>query len=160
MYKPKPLRTIYGDIWTIRRPLDLVVIPVSIGWDRNGCTVMGKGLARKAAQEDPSLPAWLGACMRVHGGDTPVLSRGLFLLFPTQPLRLETPWLSWMAPENLGLLERGMKQLLHYQRADKRSRILLPGTLGCQTGKLTHQQVLPFLKRWWMNRYRLVVKGR
>lgn len=156
--KPK-IRIVEGDIWKVAGDLDYIVVPVNVGWTRELKNVMGRGIARQAAQEDPSLPAWYGGFCQEHGKDTPVTSRGRLILFPTKPLNLETPWLSWMSPSRVATIENSLVQLRKWKRPDRRGKIFMP-LVGCGNGKLAAAAVLPLLKKYWMNRYRLVVEDK
>ena len=157
----KQIKVRRGDIWKVANDLDLIVVPTNIGWTRNGTNVMGRGVARQAAQqEDPMLPAWYGRECERLGADTPVLARGRVILFPVKPLIEQTPWMSWAQPARLELIERSFDQLRYLKRPDKRSKILIP-LVGCGNGSLDFKsQVLPIMKQWWRNRYRLVLKKR
>lgn len=156
--KPKPVRTLSGDIWELASDLDYIVIPTNVGWTRSGSNVMGAGLAKQAAQEDPSLAQWYGAKCKKLGKDTPVLARGRLILFPVKPLNIEAPHLSWMQLANIDTIKKSMKQLCRWERPDARGKILIP-MVGCGNGKLKPEIVRPVLASYWMNRYRLVLNG-
>lgn len=154
----KKIKILRGNIWKLAEDLDFLVVPTNIGWTRSGQNVMGAGIAKQARQEDPSLAEWYGAQCQQYGADTPVLSRGRLILFPTKPLNVESPWLSWMAKASLARIEQSLLELRKFKRPDKRGKILIP-LVGCGNGKLDEDDVMPLLKQQWMNRYRLVLRG-
>lgn len=153
------MQTVYGDIWKLAGELDYIVIPTNIGWKQSGDAIMGAGIARMAAEADPTLPFWYGKHCQKFGAETYVTHRGRFILFPTKPLNKKEPWTSWKRPSCIQLIRRSMEDLLSlaYGLPGETSRILLP-LVGCGNGKLKKAQVLPVLERFWHPRYTLVLR--
>ncbi len=106
-----PRHTGIGDIWALydahpphSRPW--VIIPTNMGWTQQGVNVMGRGLAKDAAQRFPLLPNIYGDFLRTGWRSGALTPRngvaGLYahvpariLCFPSKPLDENAPHLSW-----------------------------------------------------------------
>jgi len=161
---PKKMIELEGDMFKLAEasPLLFLVVPTNCGWTREGHNVMGAGVARLAAHDDPSLPMWYGAWCKQFADDpngVPVVSRGRFILFPTKPLNRNAPWLSWQRKSDLVTIERSLQSLRRWKRPEgnKDIKILMP-LVGCGSGGLKEAQVMPLLRKYWQNRFRLVRK--
>jgi hypothetical protein len=147
------MRTTKGNIWKLSRALDWVVIPTSISWRRDGTAVLGRGLAKQAAERWPNLPIDYGEqCMR-HGAATPVLAhrpRGLnprnLILFPVKPLNAAQPQLSWQQPADLELIQRSLKQL-QAMIPELSGGCIYISDVGCGNGQLPLAVVRPHIEQ-------------
>jgi hypothetical protein len=159
-----------GDLWD-RFGKSFLVIPTNIGWKafhgktgRPGPNVMGKGVALAAAEKVPGLPQLYGEYCALKGADTDVtfdLSTGL-VLFPTKPLNIDNPGVSWKAKASLELIERSARQLKELSDLKLLSRAALNKNddnaaklededvylpyVGCGAGELEPALVLPILR--------------
>lgn len=132
-----------GSLWDGEFDDQVKVVPVNLGWKKNGENVMGRGVAKQAMKRYPSLPDWYG--WRCEG----MASRGIveihryydLLMFPVKPLFKTAPWLSWQRSADLDLVEESAKLLAFMCRGE---RIALP-LVGCGNGGLDPAQVLPVL---------------
>jgi hypothetical protein len=148
------MRTVYGNLWTA--PAAWRLIPTNTCVKRGGEAVMGAGAALDAARRYPGLAAELGAFLRRRPAQI------LVAHFPQHTLSCVPTKRDWRQPSDLGLIERGLRQLL----ADLRSLpnasagpIALP-LLGCGLGQLRSSDVLPLLERLLDDRFVLVLQGR
>lgn len=154
-------------------PLDYLVIPTNIGWTKDGRNVMGRGLAKQAAQRCPQLPFDYGEFCQKHRENTPVVlmrprgqSARTFLMFPVKPLNRAAPWLSWQSKADILLIDRSLeqlKQLIEEMQKSKRARSKLPAAgphpqhsdavstniyipdVGCGNGLLSVDLVRPLI---------------
>jgi len=138
------IRTERGDIWAYEKST-FIVVPVNIGYRRDGANPMGRGVALEAARRYPDFPAWFGAKCLELGAETPVLRcHGTPLLaFPTKPFNRENPAMSWKSRADLGLIERSAKQLAQWPGNEP---IALP-LPGCGNGGLDMSEVRPILDK-------------
>lgn len=138
-----------GDIWDWSERGIPIVIPVNIGWNAKGHNIMGRGLARQAAQRYPVLPRFLGLKCTAAREMTPVVwwqqEHTSLLLFPVKPLNFERPWLSWQSDASLALIERSTEQLSRLVAKHSLGMVALP-LVGCGNGKLQRSEVLPILE--------------
>jgi len=132
-----------GNIWEY--PSYWKVVPVNIGWKRNRCNVMGRGVAAQAAKIYPDLPALLGFYMQRAGADFTVLRSGFHNLFffPVKPLVTEAPRLSWKQKASIDLVWKSTCELASLQLHHP-VPILIP-LVGCGNGQLRPEAVIPLL---------------
>ena len=164
------MKVVRGDIWALARERHscAVVVPTNCGWTRSGANPMGRGVAQQAAAlAGPELARWYGAYCRSHGAATPAVlwrgapSRGTgcpdLVLLPTKALTPEMPQLSWRGKSSLPLIERGLAQLsVMFNGLD--TEVLVP-LLGCGSGGLAEEDVLPLMHRWLLSdRFMLVLR--
>ncbi len=147
------MRIVYGDLWTV--PAAWRLIPTNTCVRRSGEAVMGAGVALQAARRHPRLPAELGAFLLKHATDAGAPAAH----FPQYRLSCLPTKTDWRRPSDLGLIERGLRQLL----ADlpglpeaAAGPIALP-LLGCGLGGLPASTVRPMLERLLDNRFVLVL---
>lgn len=153
------MRVRYGDLWD-NFPAELVVIPVNIGWKSTGEAVLGAGVAKQAADRFPELPRWWGFQCQRFRENTPVTLHKDYrlILFPTKPMDMDRPWLSWKSDADSKLLWRSAAQLAAFCFTDDTVSIPL---VGCGHGKLSPELVLPILKTFLnQHRFQLVVTAR
>ena len=161
------VREAKGNIWQfLPAP---IVVPTNIGWKKDGTNVMGKGLARQAAERYPSLPLLLGAyCKerRFYATTWPVEVYShvtgeiqLLLCFPAKPLTPGAPQFSWNGKASLALVKKSLATLVLLASTDKRlikeESIYLP-LVGCGEGGLGEEIVLPLLQEALSDRFVLV----
>jgi hypothetical protein len=151
------MQEIKGNIWALAHFLrDSVCVPVNCGWRRDGCNVMGRGIAKTVAYHDKSIPAWYGDICKQHNGCPPLVQkrfRGPFsrhwnmLFVPTKPCNLDMPHLSWQGDATLERVEQSLKELQHFVPPKPDGRILVP-ILGTGWGRLTKRDVRPLMDRY------------
>ncbi len=133
-----------GDIWDCLAEEYKIVIPVNIGWKRDGTNVMGRGLAKAARDRYPGCERWLGQRHK-H-----LFERGFafdhthwiipypgapLIFFPTKPLNKEQPWASWKSDSDPELIARLLEGFPGLADARAWERIALP-LLGAGLGNL------------------------
>ena len=128
-----------------------IVIPINIGWKKDGSNVMGRGLALYAAEKHPELPRWVGAKCMEHGSDTPCLAwpdniNPIYILFPVKPLNMNSPHESWKSMADLGLIDRSARQLSEMSNDMEHVTFAVP-LVGCGNGQRAVEEVVPILAR-------------
>jgi len=139
------MRELRGNVWRISKVEDDIVIPTNIGWRTNGQNVMGRGLARQAADYYPRLPAWYGEICQEHEEATPVVRYGPLLLFPVKPLNKLQPYMSWQQPASLDLISRSLEQLSCISSRTEEGLVFVP-LVGCGNGGLDPEDVEPMIE--------------
>lgn len=143
------MREATGNIWWTR--WDAIVIPTNGDVNRGGEAVMGRGLARQAAQRWPLLPKTLAMLLREHGNHA-------FDVW--KPRRLPT-LLSfpvkhhWHESAELDLIERSAQELVALADSLAYRQVALP-RVGCGNGKLDWVDVQPILERHLDDRFIVV----
>jgi len=105
--------TIHGDIWKEfeARPESYLVIPTNVGWKADGENVMGRGLAKQAAEKFPELPGLYGSCCQKYGEEVFVHVGRRIICAPTKPLNKEHPHLSWKAFSTFKDVKKSYRQI-------------------------------------------------
>ena len=156
------MRMVQGNIWKLAKALDWVVVPTSISWRRDGTAVMGRGVAKQAADRWPGLTVDYGEQCMLRGASTPVLAhrpRGLnpknLLLFPVKPLDSSAPHLSWKQPASLELIQRSLRQLYAMLPELHGGSIYIPD-VGCGNGLLPVVVVRPYIEHTFKDVERVI----
>lgn len=136
-----------GNIWdfiTINTP---IIIPTNIGWKNTGENVMGRGLAKQAAERYPDLALWYGTLCRQYWGGTPVIRHPVhpLIMFPVKPLNDNKPYYSWASRADLELIEKSTQQLATLETMDSHIYVSM---VGCGNGGLDIDDVFPLLSRY------------
>jgi hypothetical protein len=152
------LRSQVGDIWDFL-PTHYVVITTNQGWKvRSGkaSAVMGKGLAKDAADRYPELPRLYGEWCK--GGKHDELywyEKAPLILLPVKPLNPTWPETSWRSPASLDLIQASCARLLSQTKrfaqwkAPFGRRPIALCLLGCGAGGLTMEEVRPIMDQYF-----------
>lgn len=129
-----------GDIWTeYERRADVhLVIPTNGSVRRDGCAVMGRGLALQAARRFPGISRFLGKDLDQQT-DWPTIT-----ILPYRLIAFPVKY-QWMERAELVLIEQSANRLAKWLAQDQSCRVILP-CVGCGNGRLTWDQVRPRLK--------------
>lgn len=150
-----PMRKDTGNIWTVSRHLerlcDAVVIPTNGIINRHGEAVMGRGLARQAAQRWPGLPRVLAAALLAGGNHVYDVyrPRGLPTLI-TFPVKRH-----WHLAAEPALIEQSCVELIQLVDRLGFHDVALP-RVGCGNGQLKWVDIRPILERYLDSRFILV----
>lgn len=152
-----PGKDIWADAWKL---WVYTVIPVNIGWDKHGRAIMGKGLAKQAAERFPEvLESWGDVCQAGRNA-TQVLQKRFtgprgganLVLFPTKPLHAPAPYLSWRFDASPRLIEKSVQELDaifgEMGQVVGRDPIIQIPPVGCGAGHLKREQVIPILEKY------------
>ena len=135
-----------GDIWDRLNRKYHIVIPVNVGWSRDGKNIMGKGLAKEAKLRYPACDIWLGeeqeflfqSDPRIKDEDPRWIMQypfGPLVFFPTKSLDREKPWHSWAYPSKYETIESLLTAFPAWAAERKLERVAFP-LLGAGNGKL------------------------
>lgn len=129
------LDVVHGDIWGeyTRRPDVYLVIPTNGSVRRDGCAVMGRGLALQAARRFPEISMVLGHALQDSGLYGPRV-----VLLPHRLLAFPVKW-NWNESADLDLIERSAGKLAAWLRRSEES-IVMP-CVGCGNGRLAWARV-------------------
>jgi hypothetical protein len=149
-----------GSIWRVKG--DALCIPTNGATRKDGCAVMGRGLALSARKKWPDLPKQLGALLREHGNRVHLLppkhGNMLVFSFPSKPTG--DPWPGtpgWQMDSSVLIIERSCEQLIRMADLYHLKRVLLPRA-GCGNGNLNwYLDVKPAFLDHFMNDDRFVV---
>ena len=147
----------YGDIWKHLGEGRYVVIPTNLGWKKDGCNVMGAGLAKDATRRYPTLAKWYGGVCEATADAPQVIACPFapLIMFPVKPLNKLQPWMSWKQKADLKLIEQSARQL--YEWPDPYP-IAVP-LVGCGNGQLDMYEVRPILEKYLASdRFTLVLE--
>lgn len=142
-----------GNIWDYYDNGYYIVIPTNIGWKKNGCNVMGAGLAKQASLKFPDLSLRYGKVCQQYKEETAVIIINGLLLFPVKPLA-ENPSMSWSQPANLNLIEKSTQQLETFTRTYQK-KIALP-LVGCGNGRMDKDKVISILEKYLDDNFTLI----
>src|SRR3990172_6948668 len=131
------------NIWSLAKT-HTIVIPVNMGWKADGRNVMGRGLAKQAAEKYPELPVWWGGVCQQLRWFTPVVPYHAesLIMFPTKKLS-DPPSLTWRNKSDPELIICGLSQLRVWSY--RFSRVALP-LVGSGNGGLDPEVVLKWIK--------------
>lgn len=127
--------TIHGDIWKEfeARPESYLVIPTNVGWKTNGQNVMGRGLAKQAAEKFPELPGLYGSWCQKYGEEVFVHVGRRIICAPTKPLNKDHPHLSWKTFSTFKEVKGSYRQI---RDLAKRGLKIITPLLGAGNGGL------------------------
>jgi len=164
-----------GNIWSLRKD-HAIVIPTNMGWKKDGTNVMGRGLAKQAAERYRGLPKLLGKEYGIAGAfglmkannDPPVVRTqepdGVELIFVPSKKLVIPAYLSWKEKADLALIRKSLEKLkrIHLGRTRK-PKIAIP-LIGTGNGQLPKSLVDDLIHELFVKEekvtlvYRLVVR--
>jgi hypothetical protein len=128
----------FGDAWELAKGHRLFI--TSNGYvKKNGCAVMGRGIAKEASTKFPELAATLGWMLRLSGNQVHFL--GAFGDYWLHSFPVKHNWWEKADPE---LIKESVKEL---QKViwDKDAKLFIPRP-GCGNGGLLWEDVKPLLE--------------
>ena len=134
-----------GDIWAM--PADALAITTNGIVKKDGCAVMGAGVARAAADRYPGIDQRLGGLLGERGNEVHILHRAgaepwadeqrSLLAYPTKN--------HWREPSDLELMVAGARRLDQLASENGWQRVIMPRP-GCGLGGLDwNREVRPAL---------------
>ena|SRR5258706_15825231 len=136
------MKKIIGNIWNYHKDGNWIVIPTNGEVKKNGEAVMGKGLAKQAAERFPTLPLRL-ARMLESGNFTYWYPDLHLITFPTKE--------RWRDRSSLELIKLSLHGLWPWLGLD--DQIYLP-RVGCGNGGLSwEKEVKPLLEKYLDDRF-------
>ena len=139
------MREMQVDIWSYQGQA-IIAITTNGSITRDGRAIMGKGVARQAAERFPELRHQLGRLLQVRGNHVHEIMLGL-VSFPVE----ETPY---SLPE-LRLIRRSAEELRLLADQCGWTQVLVPRP-GCGGGGMRWQEVQPVLEEFFDDRFIVV----
>lgn len=139
------MREMQVDIWSYQGQA-IIAITTNGSLTRDGRAIMGKGVARQAAERFPELRLQLGRLLQVRGNHVHEIMLGL-VSFPVE----ETPY---SLPE-LRLIRRSAEELRLLADQCGWTQVLVPRP-GCGGGGMRWQEVKPLLEEFFDDRFIVV----
>lgn len=142
-----------GDIWSYGNKIGTaLVIPVNIGWKKDGSNSMGQGLAAQVAKRYPNLPLAYGEyCQQWQEKTPPVrisIARMTLILFPTKAFNAKAPQMSWRAHASIDLIRAGLEKLATFPQSESDLKEIIVPYLGCGEGGLSISAVRPIIEEY------------
>jgi len=141
---------ISADIWALFKKDTNIVIPTNISVRINGDSVMGRGIAAQAAKNFPELPKLYGKAIRegktIDG----------FYVFPKLGIVTLAVKRHWKEDADIKLIESQLELLQRSAEKLDYGTLLLP-MLGCGFGRLTYEQVLPLILKYYFKEMLIVI---
>lgn len=142
-----------GNIWRFYNDGAWICITTNCGWKKNGENVMGRGVAKQAAERFKDIPFVYGSICQSYFESYPdqtlmpcvTLDRFRMVMFPTKKVDPRTPWLSWQSDSSLEQIRESVRTL--WEILDR-----IPGKLylprpGCGNGGLDWADVKPIVQQ-------------
>ncbi|QOX77652.1 ADP-ribose-binding protein [Trichlorobacter lovleyi] len=139
------MREMQVDIWSYQGQA-IIAITTNGSITRDGRAIMGKGVARQAAERFPELRHQLGRLLQIRGNHVHEIMLGL-VSFPVE----ETPY---SLPE-LRLIRRSAEELRLLADQCGWTQVLVPRP-GCGGGGMRWQEVKPLLEEFFDDRFIVV----
>jgi len=128
----------FGDLWTARQPDDWVVITTNATLRRDGCLVMGRGIALEASKKYPWLQETLGLLVKQHGARVEVIEQDRLIAFPVKNHFADKAEINIILKSTIQLLDAASRI---------EGRILMPRP-GAGFGRLDWLEVRPMLMHY------------
>ncbi len=139
------MREMQVDIWSYQDQA-IIAITTNGSLTRDGRAIMGKGVAKQAAERFPELRGQLGRLLQVRGNHVHEILLGL-VSFPVE----ETPF---SLPE-LSLIKRSAEELRQLADQCGWAVVVVPRP-GCGGGGMRWQEVKPVLEEYFDDRFIVV----
>jgi len=138
-----------GDLWEHYSKGRWIIITVNGDTRKDGACVMGRGIAKQTAIRFPKFPYILGAAIRKEGNNLFVFGNFKIITLPVKH--------HWKEQADLELIERSLKQLVHWANTPwKHGRFYLTRA-GCGNGRLDWlTEVKPLFKKYLDDRFVVV----
>ena len=145
------MKLVVGNAWKVIDEYDALCITTNGVIKKNGCAVMGAGIAKECSNLFPSVPRVLGNLMSKHGNRVMKLGevngRTSLLSFPTKH--------NWWEIADIDLIEKSCKELVELADKFGYKKILLPRP-GCGNGKLKWNDVKVVLEKYLDDRFYII----
>ena len=135
-----------GDIWDHADRGAVIVITANGSLTRGGRAVLGRGVARQAADRFPNIEEKLGRLLAEHGSHVFDLGNRI-VSFPVE----ETAW----SQPDLRIIARSAEELRLLADRSGWQRVVVPRP-GCGGGGLAWRDVRPLLAPWFDARFTLI----
>jgi hypothetical protein len=151
----------YGNLWELADSgCDALVITTNGYVRRDGRAVMGKGIAKEAADRYLELPGMLGLALRKEGNHCFVFAYQPYdiVTFPVKPTFGPNYEPGWRMRADITLIEKSARELVTFADRYDWTDVLAP-RFGCGNGQLLWKNVKPVVKEILDDRFTVVTFG-
>ena len=137
------MKEVYGDLWTYQVPppcTKVICITTNGDTNKHGLAVMGRGVAKQAADFYPGLRKVYGEMLKTGPLRCRVIAETGWIPLIAFPVKYH-----WFKKASLELISKSIRELEDEARLHKNYVFLLPRP-GCGNGGLKWEQVKPLLK--------------
>src|SRR5579859_3374818 len=107
------MKIIHEDIWQFHGPGSWIGVTTNHSVKKDGCNVMGKGIAREAADRYPQLPFLLGTLIKKQGRQrNNSEGKASVFVFASWNLFTFNVKNTWQEPAELELIEHSCQELV------------------------------------------------
>ena len=138
------MKEVAGDIWDFHNQGHWIVITTNGSVRKDGCAVMGRGVAKQAAERFPSLPREVGKRIQQGGNRMWLVAGTGIFIFPVKH--------NWWEKADLNLIEESAKELARISITEP-VYMVRP---GCGNGGLDWKDVRPILEKYLDDRFVVV----
>ena len=147
------MQELYGDIWEQHKLGRWVVITTNGDVRQDGACVMGRGVAKQAADKFPSLPFRLGQALEIGGNNSYIFDSLKIITLPVKH--------HWAEAADLELIEKSLQQLVAWAdvppRKHGRFYLVRP---GCANGRRDWEtEVKPLCMKYLDDRFVIVERN-
>jgi hypothetical protein len=151
----------YGNLWELAdQGCDALVITTNGYVRKDGRAVMGRGIAKEAADRFLELPGQLGTALRKEGNHCFVFAYQPYdiVAFPVKPIFGPNGEPGWRARAEIPLIETSARELVKLADRYDWTDVLMPRP-GCGFGSLKWAQVKPVISPILDDRFTAVTFG-
>jgi len=143
------MQWVTGNIWQFHSIGRVIVIPTNAGWKNSGENVMGRGLARDAAQMFPELPIIYGAFCQAYQPHQ-YFKEYRLICVPSKGLNKKKPQLSWKQPSDIFIITESLMWLEEHANEFSNTSVYVP-VLGTGNGELEREPVVELMNELLKN---------
>ncbi len=126
-----------GNLFHHHKDGSWIVITTNGYVKRDGCAVMGAGVAKQAARLYPNLPAVVGKLIKERDNHVHPLLHHRIFTFPVKH--------NWWEEADVPLIKRSLEELVWYaDEMEIKTHIFMPRP-GCGNGKLKWEDIKPLM---------------
>jgi hypothetical protein len=140
-----------GNLWTIHDRGCIIVVTTNGVLNHQGRAVMGRGVAKQAADRFPNLPWRLGDWIRYHGNYAHYFESLSLITMPVKHY--------WHQKADLNLIARSAEYLMQIANVFRLQEVYMPRP-GCGNGNLQWRHVKPVIELILDDRFTVVEYAR
>lgn len=148
-----------GNLWGFRHEADALVITTNGTVRKDGCAVMGRGVALQAKSRYPGVDESLGRKIKHHGNVVQIVTRKRALYHDRRGRRFFIVAFpvkhSWWEKADIDLIKESAHQLVALATEQRWDTVVLPRP-GCGNGQLDWDDVWPVLEDILDDRFTVV----
>lgn len=132
------MKIVMCDIWSFHGEGRYIAVTTNGSVRRDGCAVMGRGLAFQAARRFPYLARLLGERLRLSGNNVYIFESERIITFPVKH--------EWHMKADLELISKSARQLAELIKIHPEIAPVYMTKPGCGNGRRTWDEVRPIIE--------------